>query len=179
MLKFNLKTSISILLIFFAQAVFANAAPFGVTIGKSTFKEVKNTINSKAKLLSTSYNDITGGKNYTYSGHGLGVPGLKTASFIFYKDNVLAGVILSLPKSNYPEIKANLKSKYDLTGEDAPFVGNKMVSFRAGDVDIKAYAPHMNFQMEVHYIQDKFLRMYNEIIEKDTEQSKKMASSSL
>lgn len=178
MFKFNLKNTLGFLLIFFAQAIYADVSPFGVTIGKSSYDEVKKIIGSKTKMIKSTKN-IFNGKNLYYRGTGLGLQGLKRATFAFYEDDTLAAVILELPKRRYAEITSSLKSKYNLVSEEAPFVGNKSVSFREGDVTIEALAPHMNFEMEVHYMHDKSLEMYNNHVAKDDANAKKTEVSAL
>jgi hypothetical protein len=88
-----------------------NAAPLGVEIGFANVQGLKEKVGSVTSLKEKGINSYSGGTMFESNGEGLGVEGLSNVLFIFDKNSVLAGVIMTLPKGA-KDTFATLSKKY-------------------------------------------------------------------
>lgn len=133
-------------------ALATNAAPFGQELGIATYAQVKQQIGGKSSLSDAGMNKYSGGKMLQGNGDGLGIEGLSEVTFIFDKNDKLAGVLMTLPKESFkPTLKA-LSAKYKLVSSEVPFVGNASAKLKQGDSVVELNAPHLSFVMQVLYL---------------------------
>lgn len=142
----------------------------GLEVGKATVAELEAVVReSGAQEKKRGTSSHTDGVLLSYEGD-FGLPGLQSATFIFWPDGTLAAANLTLGKGRYGQIVPALVGKYELISEERPFVGNRSAVLRAGDVEIRASAPHMSFDMSLIYATDDFwLRLADNIrLEEET-----------
>lgn len=154
-----------------SSCVFAgNAAPLGLEIGVATLAQVQKEVGSISKLADGGINLYSGGKMLTGSGKGLGVDGLNEISFIFDQGDLLAAVVMKLPKAEgmndlkngfYKKTVNALAAKYKLIERREPFVGDAYAMFSQGNSIIELEAPHMGFGMVLRYITKDLRARYN------------------
>ncbi|KQZ52561.1 hypothetical protein ASD92_18755 [Massilia sp. Root1485] len=113
------------------------------------------------------------------NGDGLGVEGLTDALFLFDKDGVLAGVVMTVPK-NPVGMLSKLSSKYvTVSNKVDSFMGYGYARLQKGDSVVEIDSPHLSFTMEVRYLSKKlfadFARMIaEEEAKKQQEQTDKL-----
>lgn len=88
-----------------------NAAPLGVEVGYANMAGVKEKLGSVTTLQEQGINQFSDGPMLASNGEGLGVDGMTHVLFIFDKKNVLAGVVMTLPKGP-KNVFAKLSTKY-------------------------------------------------------------------
>ena len=91
----------------------ANAAPLGLEIGFANLAGVKHKLGGMTNLESIGTNEYSEGPMLRSSGEGLGVDGLSQLLLIFDKDNVLVGVVMTLPKAP-KDVLQKLSEKYQV-----------------------------------------------------------------
>ncbi len=151
----------------------ADPAPFGLEIGKATFKDVK----AKYSVQVTGINKYTRGLMYKLS--GIDFEGLQKATAIFNQDDTLLAILTTLPKNKFNYLLNSLNNKYQLVSKNIPFVGNKSAKFIDGNTEITLDAPHMSFQMEMNYINKDLLKLYKTESNNEQQQKKKREQSQL
>lgn len=149
-----------------------NAAPLGVEIGYANIQGVKNKVGSVAQLEDKGTNPYSKGKEMVVTQGGLGIDGLKSASFIFDENGVLAGVVMIVPKD--PKGMYELLSpKYEKVENNIDsFMNNGRAILRKGESIIEINAPHMAFEMEVRYISNALVASYNKTVADQKEKEK-------
>jgi len=129
-----------------------NATPFGVEVGVATLADVQKTIGTKTRMSESGINKFTGGKMFAADGAGLDVEGVNGITFIFDQANVLAGVIVKMPKDPRSLAKT-FSAKYKLVSNRIDnFMNYGYAKFQKGATIIEIDAPHLSFDMEVRYI---------------------------
>lgn len=63
-----------------------------------------------------------------------------------------------------------LSDQYIIISDEAPFVGNRLATFRKVDLTIEASAPHMSFQMEVNYFHRTLMEALNRGLKKEQQE---------
>lgn len=76
-----------------------NAAPLGVEVGYAIFEGAKSKFAPLTKLENGGINKYAGRRMLISNGEGVELDGLSKLTFIFGKDNILSGVLMTLPKS--------------------------------------------------------------------------------
>lgn len=137
-----------LILSFYAQHVWADPAPFGLEIGKTTIKDLKE----RYTVTDSGENKYSGGKMYSIKPSQIDFEGLQNVSTIFSNDGKLLAVLTTLPKSKFDYLYDSLGKKYKLTAKEIPFVGNKSASYVDGNTEITIDAPHLSFDMSMNYI---------------------------
>ncbi|WP_075881800.1 hypothetical protein [Vreelandella massiliensis] len=157
----------------------AGPGPFGLSVGETTLEEARTELSGKTSLQSKGINKWSNGPMIASAGTGLGLDGLQEALFIFDQDNTLTSVVLSLHKNRYNDLRQMLANQYPMVGEQAPFVGNKVATFREDGVTIEANAPHMSFTMTLSYHSEDFSRQYQLGMEQQRQEKAQRESSQL
>lgn len=143
----------------FAFAV-GNASPFGVEVGVATLSEVQKKIGSQTRFQQTGVNKYSGGKMYEANGSGLNVEGVDMIAFIFDPAEVLAGVLVSMPKDP-KSLAKTFSGKYQVVSNRIDnFMNYGYAQFQKGDTVIEINAPHLSFEMEVRYITKKLMKAF-------------------
>lgn len=147
------RTALLGLLLAVAKPATANAAQLlGYTVGKSTYAEVKASLQERGASPRDKGTSVhSGGPMLEALGRPLGVEGLQSAFMIFDARNRLAGGLLTLHKSRYDAVVQALKAKYTLVHEVQHFVGNRFAEFRADSALVTVDAPHLSFELTVLY----------------------------
>jgi len=128
----------------------------GLGIGKAKVLDLQGAArNFGAREVSRETSAVTRGVMLTHEGD-FGLPGLTSATFLFWPEDVLAAAVLQIEKDRYDQIIAVLKQKYTLVREVRPFVGSRSALLRGGDIEIRISAPHLSFSMEIFYGQARF-----------------------
>ena len=162
-----------------SQASGQNAAPFGMELGVATLAQVRQEIGDSSPLEDEGINKYTEGKMVSTDGRGLGVEGVQSVLFIFDKSEVLAGVIVTMPKDPVRIFKM-LSNKYKV-------VSNKIDSFmnfgsarlEKGASVVEINAPHLSFAMEVRYLTKSFVAAHNRIVQEEAAEKERRKASAL
>ena len=156
-----------------------NASPLGLEIGVANIAGVRATLGAQTRLEARGENKYSGGPMLWSNGDGLGVEGLTDALFLFDKDGVLAGVVMTVPKSPV-DMLSKLSSKYvTVSNKINNFMGYGYARLQRGDSVVEIDSPHLSFTMEVRYLSKKlfadFARMTaEEEAKKQQEQTDKL-----
>lgn len=130
------------------QAAIADPAPFGLEIGKTTPESLQEQYRAEQSGL----NKYTMGPMYTVDPSQVGFEGLQELTLIFSRNQKLQGVLATLHKNRFDRLYKMLRGKYQLVSKKIPFVGNKSAEFRDGQTDVRLNAPHLSFEMSMHYL---------------------------
>ncbi len=136
----------------------ADPAPFGLEIGKSTWKEAEQRYRIERKGI----NKYTLGPVFKMPPDQVHFEGLRDITLIYWPDGRLAGVLLTMGKFRFDEVVDMLAEKYQLVSRQRPFVGNASAEFRDGDTKIVVDAPHLSFDMTVVYLSKALDRRFKE-----------------
>lgn len=134
-----------------------NAAPLGIEVGYANLAGVKAKLGVITKLEDRGTNQYTGGPMLVSGGDGAGVDGLSQLVLIFDKNNILAGILMTLPKD--PKgVFAKLSGKYHAVDNKIDnFMNNGYAKLEKGESVVEVDAPHLSFQMEVRYLTKQLL----------------------
>ncbi len=146
-------------------AMAENASPLGLEVGVVTLTQVQKQIGSQTRLQSTGINKYSGGKMFEADASGLNVDGVKSVVFIFDQADVLAGLLVTMPKDPKSLVKT-FNGKYKLVNNKVDnFMNYGTAQFAKGDTVIDIDAPHLSFDMEVRYLskrlRDAFMQQSN------------------
>ena len=155
--------------------VFAEPAPFGLEIGKSTIKDVK----AKYGVQKTGINRYSNGEMYDLDVSDINFDGLQKVTVIFSTEGKLLAVLTTLPKNKFDYILSGLSNKYQLVSKNIPFVGNKSAKLIDGNTEITLDAPHLSFQMNMNYINKDLWKSYKEQSNAENQQKIKKEQSLL
>lgn len=133
-------------------ALAANAAPLGMELNVATYAQVKQQLGGKTSLSDNGVNKYSDGKMLQGNGDGLGIEGLSEITFIFDASDKLAAVLMTLPKDSFQQTLNALSKKYKRIEKQVPFVGNASAKLQQGESVIELNAPHMSFEMSLHYL---------------------------
>jgi len=165
-----MKKGISISLIMFSSAAFADPTVFGMELGKTTEQELKSMYNVK----NAGANKFSTGNMYNVPVGDINFEGLQEVTAIFSADGKLLAVLTTLPKSKFDYLNQTLGRKYKRVSQKIPFVGNKSATYRDGGTEITLDAPHMSFEMSMNYIRDDLMKKFNQ--QSEAEKRKKQAN---
>jgi hypothetical protein len=146
-------------------AMAENARPLGLEVGVATLVQVQKQIGPQTRLNPTGTNKYSGGKMFEADGSGLNIDGVKSVVFIFDQADVLAGLLVTMPKDPKSLVKT-FSSKYKLVNNKVDgFMNFGTAQFAKGDTVIDIDAPHLSFDMEVRYLskrlRDAFMQQSN------------------
>ncbi len=162
-----------------SQASGQNAAPFGLELGVATFAQVSQEIGNSSPLQDEGINKYTEGKMVSTDGSALGVEGVQSVLFIFDKSDVLAGVLVTMPKDPVGIFKT-LSTKYKVVSnriDSFMKYGSARLEKGASVVDIDA--PHLSFSMEVRYMTKSFVAAHNRIVQEEAAAKERKKASAL
>jgi len=124
-------------------------------------------------LKDTGMNQYSGGLMFVSNGQGLGIEGLSSAQFIFDSNNILVGVILSLPKDAKGMLES-LSGKYQVVDNKIDnFMNYGYALLGKGDSLVEIDSPHMSFAMEIRYLTKKLLADFKQQSSNQETQKKK------
>ncbi len=112
-------------------------------------------------------------------GSALGVEGVQSVLFIFDKSDVLAGVLVTMPKDPVGIFKT-LSTKYKVVSnriDSFMKYGSARLEKGASVVDIDA--PHLSFSMEVRYMTKSFVAAHNRIVQEEAAAKERKKASAL
>jgi len=162
-----------------AHAAPTNAAPFGMEVGVATLKQVKEEIGATSGLVEVGINKFTEGPMYKTDGAGIDVEGVNSVLFIFDTKQVLAGVIVEMPKDPSGVYKT-LSSKYKvISNKIDKFMNNGYAQLRKGGSIIEISAPHMSFSMEVRYVTDALMKSFNQTTQTEKAETQRKKANAL
>lgn len=147
-----------------------NAAPLGLELGVATLAQVQKEVGTKTKLIESGTNKFINGKMLSGSGSGLNIDGLSKITFIFDQNDVLSGVLMTLPKregmndlqnGGFKKLTKTLSAKYKQVEKRDPFVGDAYARYTQGNSVVELDAPHMSFDMNLHYVTNDLLAKFN------------------
>jgi hypothetical protein len=129
-----------------------NAEPLGLELGYANLEGVKQKLGGLTSLQDRGANLYSGGAMLESDGRGLGIDGLSDLLFIFDKNNVLVGVVMTMPKRPQ-DILGKLSSKYTVVdnGIDT-FMDDGYARLEKGNSFVVVDAPLLSFTMEVRYL---------------------------
>ncbi len=157
------------------STIFAEPAPFGLEINKSTYKEVKQ----KYSGVDTGINKYSMGKMYDINSNQLDIEGVKNATAIFDKEENLLALITTFNKSKYANLVSSLSQKYQLVSKQDAFVGNKFARFQTENTIIDIEAPHMSFDLTLSYMHKNFKKLFLDQSAQESKQKKEKEKNSL
>lgn len=176
-----MKKWIFVAIVFFvsnAALAVGNATPFGVEVGTATVSEVQKQIGSQTYLRQTGVNQYSGGKMFEADGKGLDVDGVNKVTFIFDSADVLAGVLVSMPKDPKSLAKTFAGKYQTVSNRIDSFMNNGYAKFQKGGTVIEIDAPHLSFEMEVRYVTKKLMAAFlQQSSAEDVAKQKRKASS--
>lgn len=150
-----------------------NAAPLGVEVGYANLEGVKAKFSGITKLENDGINKYSGGPMLSSNGDGVGLDGLSNLTFIFGKDNVLAAVLMILPK-NPTDVFAKLSGKYQVVDNKIDqFMNYGTAKLEKGETVVVIESTHLSSVMGVVYQTKQFAdeaQRRNEIDEKQKRQ---------
>ena len=129
-----------------------NAAPLGLEVGYANLAGVKEKLGAVTRLEDKGINQYTNGVMLASNGEGVGVDGLSSLLLIFDKENVLAGVVMTLPK-NTKDVFEKLSGKYKpVENRIDNFMNYGYARLEKGDSWVEVDSQHLSFEMDVRYL---------------------------
>lgn len=159
----------------FSSIAFADPTVFNMELGKTTESQLK----SMYKVKHAGTNKYSNGRMYTVPTSAIKFEGLKEVTTIFDEKGVLIAVLTTFPKFKFDDLNQMLGSKYKQVSQKIPFVGDKSATYRDGDTEITLDAPHLSFEMTLHYIRDDLVRAFNQQSEEEQRQKQQNEASQL
>lgn len=150
-------------------------APFGLELGKATVAQAK----AKYRLKSDGTNKYSQGPMFKVEPSSVQLDGLQQMTLIFNKQQVLVGVMTTLPKAQFKPFHEMLSKKYRVTSEEVPFVGDASVKYKSGGTQIELDAPHLSFQMSMNYFRNELLDAFKQQEELEQKAKQKATESQL
>lgn len=138
----------------------AQVQVLGVEIAATTSQQLKSKLPGQARLTDGGVNKFSGGRQFTTDGAGYGIDSLNEVTYIFDAQDKLAAVLMQLGKERFDDLFNTLSSKYKLTAQQRPFVGNKSARFTAKGAVVELDAPHLSFVMDVRYVRDDLMKSF-------------------
>lgn len=154
---------------------FAEPAPFGLEINRSTYEEVKEKYHGSYDGI----NEYSRGKMYNIDFRQISIDGIKSMLAIFHQDTRLLALVVKFDKNKYDSIVDSLSKKYKLISKQGALVGDKSARFQSDNTIIEVRAPHMSFHLLITYIDKDFERLYLDKAQKNTEEAQKNQSDAL
>ncbi|MPY24481.1 hypothetical protein [Shewanella sp. YLB-07] len=153
-MKIIITTLLSLYLLSFSA--FADTTAFGLTLGKTTETELKKVY--RAKL--TGVNEYINGNIYSIPVNQLGIEGARNAFAIFDTDLTLSFIKIEFRKSRFEALNRILSSKYTLTEQSIPIVGDKYAFYDHENAVIELVAPHLSNTATLSYITNEYVKEY-------------------
>ncbi len=171
-----MKKIISICLVCLSPLANADPAPFGLEIGKATISDVKKKYQTQA----TGKNKYTHGEMLNLNTDAINIEGLKSVTAIFDSKDKLVAVLTTFPKNKFNFLFDTMRNKkYKLVKKNIPFVGNTSAEFKSKGTSIFLNAPHLSFEMSLHYIDSNAYKAFQITDNKEKRAKKKAEQSKL
>jgi len=148
----------------------SKVAPLGFEIGVADYNTVKRSLPRQSNPRDHGINKFSDGPMIQTGGEGYGVEGLQNVGYIFDRNNILCGVIMTFSKYRFDDVYSHLAEKYRLENRQIPFVGDKFARFRSGKAIVELSAPHLGFEMYANYLTDDLVRRRKSIDEAEEEE---------
>lgn len=142
-----------------AVASSSGVGPFGLDIGSSSRADV---LRQFPCAEAAGINRWSHGHMTRVAGASLPLQGAQSALFIFDTDDTLQAVTITMSKHRFDAMRGLLNEIYPQVSAQVPFVGNKRVVWNANNVHIELDSPHLSFEMELRYLAEGFLRLFQE-----------------
>lgn len=165
-----MKKGITLALSLLSSTAFADPTIFGMELGEMTETDLK----AKYNVSHTGTNKYSDGNMYSVPTSSINFDGLKEVTAIFDTNSKLVAVLTTVPKHKFDTLNQALGGKYKRVSQNIPFVGNKSAKYRDGTTDIILEAPHLSFEMTMHYIRDDLMQSFNS--KSQAEERQKQAS---
>ncbi|QDO82431.1 hypothetical protein FM037_03195 [Shewanella psychropiezotolerans] len=151
-MKIMISTLLSLYLLSFSA--FADTTAFGLTLGKTTETELKKIYHAKF----TGVNEYTTGNTYSIPVNQLDIEGARNAFASFDTDLTLNYIRIEFRQSRFKALNQILSSKYTLTEQRIPFVGNKHAFYNHENAVIELIAPHLSNTATLGYITNEYVK---------------------
>jgi hypothetical protein len=168
----NIKPLFLSVMMLVSATAWADPAPFGLEIGKTTIKEMQ----AKYSASNIGENKYSGGEMYSIKPSQIEFDGLQEITTVFSKDGQLLAVLTTLPKNKFEYLYESMGKKYKLISKEIPFVGNKSAKYVNGNTEISLDAPHLSFEMTMNYISKDLQKAFE--AQSATENAKKKSKES-
>ena len=153
-MKIIISTLLSLFLLSFSA--FADTTAFGLTLGKTTETELKKIYRAKF----TGVNKYSSGNTYSIPVNQLDIEGARKALVGFDTDLTLSFIQIEFRQSRFKALNQILSSKYTLTEQSIPFVGNKHAFYHHENAVIELIAPHISFEATLSYITNEHVKQW-------------------
>lgn len=171
-----MKKILLLITLIFGSMLYANPAPFGLEINKTTLNEAKG----KYTLIKNGINKYSDGPIYLIKKDELKLDGLKEVKLIFSKDGkLLIAVIATFNQFKFKSLHQNLSEKYNLINENIEFVGDQNATYDDDQTLIELRSSHMSFDLSLTYISKEFDKKIEEMRKQEKEQKNKEELDSL
>ena len=144
--------------------------PYGIKLGKTTIKELKNKFSLKFKEKGAL------GQMYHFNPVDFNVGDLKAIEVIAYTlgdGDIIEDFEILFEGKKYTKLKEYLSKSYEITYEEEPFVGDKECDFwQKGNNNQFLFIVelHMSFETTLGYRTKKFNDIRNEFIKESNQQ---------
>jgi hypothetical protein len=154
---------------------FSGLTVFEMELGKTTETQLKSMYN----IQKTGINKYSGSNKYSVPISAINFNGLKEVTTTFNDKGVLVAVYAIFRKEKFDYLKQVLDDKYLFINKNIPFVGDKSITYKEGDVTITLDSPHIGFSTTILYIMDDFMTILHQGIETENQQRLRKESSQL
>ena len=172
-MKLLIQSTFAALVMMSSVVAHAGTQALGFEIGISSSDQVKSLLAKQTKIVDVGINKFTGGSMIKTDGSSYEIEGLNEVLYIFDDQGKLAGIIMDMNKSRFDSVFNILSSKYSVSSQQRPFVGNQFARFKTKDSVIEMDAPHLGFVMEVRYIRNDLMQKFNSQVAAEAEAKKK------
>lgn len=151
----------------------AGTQALGFELGQSTIQEVKSALQQQTKVIDAGTNKYSQGPMLKTNGDPYEIEGLREVVFIFDEQLKLAGILMEMNKARFDSIYQAISSKYKVTSQQRPFVGDQNAKFKTKDAVIEMDAPHLGFEMAVRYMRNDLVQKFNSVATEEAAAKKK------
>lgn len=169
------KLILTALLTMSPMLAWANASAFGLTLGKTTEAE----LSAQYKATKEGVNKYSQGPMYLIPPSQVNFDGVKEFRVVFDQGGKLVAILATLNKSRFAEVNSMLKGKYKLVKQNIPFVGDSSATYKQGNTQINLNAPHLSFDMTLHYLNDDFLKAAQKSWREEEDQTRQRETNKL
>ena len=144
--------AVGVAAIVFASTSFADVTAFKLTLGKTTVEEAKQTY----WLTPNGQNSASKGPMFSVAPDAIDFPNIQGFNLVFSENNTLSAIHVTLPRSEFGDLRPMLSQRYSVVAEHLPFVGNRRVTYEKDGVQIELNSPHLSFDTTLVYATDEF-----------------------
>lgn len=148
---------------FISLSSYANPAPFGLEVGKSTIKELHHQyhINSVEKYTNFGQIFYVGSSN---TQHPEELEGIKKIGFAFDEHGILELVEVIIDKSHFTKINTFLSKKYIHVAQKPAQTHDHYALYKEGDCDIFILSTLQDENLHVVYATKRAHEKYNHLV---------------